>query len=154
MAAGKVFSCFRQTLLKYATAKEIKTAAGNKRPLTNKQRTKEGLCFSVFLLLLPAWRLTGLHRHSSRSSSRLLMCSTIQDGKRGRSYLLCLFLGKKMAQKSHSCWFILIDNWCCLVLLSIIQNIQLKQKKIKSTTTWLSFYMTLIKCSPMHYYRK
>lgn len=132
MATGKVFSCFRQTLQKYATAKEIKTAAGNKRPLTNKQSTKEVLCFPVFLLLLPAWRLTGLRRRSSRSSSsRLLMFSTIWDGQRGRSYFLGIFIRKENSPEKSQLFIHLIDNWCCLVILSIIHNIQLKLKKEK-----------------------
>lgn len=132
MATGKVFSCFRQTLQKYATAKEIKTAAGNKRPLTNKQSTKEVLCFPVFLLLLPAWRLTGLRRRSSRSSSsRLLMFSTIWDGQRGRSYFLGIFFRKENSPEKSQLFIHLIDNWCCLVILSIIHNIQLKLKKEK-----------------------
>lgn len=44
MATVEIALLFWQTLLKYATAKEIITAAGNKRRLTNRQCTKGLLC--------------------------------------------------------------------------------------------------------------
>lgn len=39
------------------------------------------------------------------------------------------FFRKENSPEKSQLFIHLIDNWCCLVILSIIQNIQLKQKK-------------------------
>lgn len=69
MATVEIALLFWQTWLKHATAKEIITGAGNKRRLTNRQCTKELLCSPMFLLLLPAWWLTGLAHHLQHTSN-------------------------------------------------------------------------------------
>lgn len=48
-------------------------------------------------------------------------------------------------------FFHLTDQWCCLVIF-IIQNIQLKEATTLQQLDY-PFYMKLIKCTPMHYYK-